>query len=381
MAKIRLHTVAAIVVFAVSAAWVATGKFSFVGSAASETAAGEGGAPVVAEPAKTPGKIIRTVGVMTPQFTAHDRIIRVSGVTNADKRTTLATRGAGVIGQLNVKKGDWVKQGDVILMLDGTEKAAAVETAKALLLQRQKEFDNVSALVKRGISPKTQEDNAWSELTAARSQLEAAQAELDRLQVTAPFSGVIDSVFVEKASWAPSGQDVAVLLALDPVIAKGEINERELASIKVGGSADIRLIDGTLVTGTIRHISLEATSETRTFPLEVAVPNGDNKIPAGMTAEIQLKAAPVQSVTLPRSVVTLDGQGNLGVRVVSADNKVGFVPIDLIDDTPKGLVLGGIPQDSRIIVAGQDLVGEGDVVNAVEVGADMFAGIKTGSTK
>jgi RND family efflux transporter, MFP subunit len=380
MSKIRFHTIAAFVVLGVSAAWVATGEFSHVGSAVSAPVEGEKPAPA-AVVTEEPAKILRTVGVMTPQFTTHDRIIRISGVTTADKRTTLATRSAGVIGQLNVKKGDWVKQGDLVLMLDGTEKAAAVETAKALLVQRQKEFDNVAALVKRGISPKTQEDNAWSALTAARSQFEAAQAELDRLQVTAPFTGVIDTVFVEKASWAPSGQDVAVLLALDPVIAKGEINERELANIRVGGAADVRLIDGTVVSGTIRHISLEATSETRTFPVEVAVPNAETKIPAGMTAEIQLKAAPVEAVTLPRSVVTLDAQGNLGVRVISADNTVGFVPIDLIDDTPKGLVLGGIPKESRIIVAGQDLVAEGDVVNPVEVGADMLAGIKLRSTK
>jgi multidrug efflux system membrane fusion protein len=384
MSRIRFHSVAALVVLGVSAAWVATGKFTFVGSAAGDAGA-EGARPAVAVADKpTPAaaaKVIRTVGVMTPEFTQHLRLIRMSGVTVADKRTTLATRSAGVIGQLNVKKGDWVKQGDVVAMLDGTEKAAAVETAKALLVQRQKEFDNAAALVKRGISPKTQEDNAFSALTAARSQLEAAQAELDRLHVNAPFSGVIDSVFVEKASWAPSGHDVAVLLALDPVVAKGEISERELSSVAVGGEADVRLVDGTIVQGTIRHISLEATSETRTFPIEVAIANPDNKIPAGMTAEIQLKAEPVQAVVLPRSVVTLDAQGNLGIRVISADSKVGFVPIDLIDDTPKGLVLGGIPEGARIIVAGQDLVSDGDTVNAVEVGADMLAGIKTGSTK
>jgi multidrug efflux system membrane fusion protein len=49
---------------------------------------------------------------------------------------------------------------------------------------------------------------------------------------------------------------------------------------------------------------------------------------------------------------------------------VSFVPIDLIDDTPRGLVLGGVPKDARIIVAGQDLVSEGDTVNPVEADAE-----------
>ncbi|MEZ5801417.1 MAG: hypothetical protein R3D29_14315 [Nitratireductor sp.] len=49
-----------------------------------------------------------------------------------------------------------------------------------------------------------------------------------------------------------------------------------------------------------------------------------------------------------------------------------FVPIDLVDDLPQGLLLGGVPKDARIIVAGQDLVAEGEKVNAVEADADLI---------
>ena len=72
---------------------------------------------------------------------------------------------------------------------------------------------------------------------------------------------------------------------------------------------------------------------------------------------------------LPRSVVTLSSDGDLGIRAVDKDNKVVFFPIDLVDDTPNGLVLAGIPADARVIVAGQDLVSEGDEVKPVEADA------------
>jgi multidrug efflux system membrane fusion protein len=85
-----------------------------------------------------------------------------------------------------------------------------------------------------------------------------------------------------------------------------------------------------------------------------------------MTAEISLSAQPTDAVMLPRSVVTLSDKGDLGIRAVDKDNKVVFFPIDLVDDTPTGLVLGGIPADARIIVAGQELVTEGEVVKPVE---------------
>lgn len=377
MPKIRFHTIAAFVVLAVSAAWVLTGEFASVGSAADE--ANKAASEKAAAEAAKPDKPLRTVAVLSPQFIDHNRIVRVSGVTEADKKATLATRDAGIIGELNVDEGDRVKTGDVIVVLEGSEKVALVETAKALLSQREKEAENVNALVKRGISPTTQADNARSALAAAKSQLETAQAELDRLQVTAPFDGIIDDVLVEKGSWAASGRDIAVLLKLDPVIARGEVSERDLSHIRVGGSADVKLISGETVTGTVRYVSRSATSQTRTFPVEIAIPNPDSKIPAGLTAEIGLKAASVKAVKLPRSVVTLDPQGNLGVRILTADGKVGFVQIDLIDDTPDGLILGGIPQDARIIVAGQDLVSEGDRVNAVDAGAELLARAAAGA--
>jgi multidrug efflux system membrane fusion protein len=207
------------------------------------------------------------------------------------------------------------KAGDAVLILEAAEKQAMVDTARALLDQREKEAENIERLVKEGISPTTQSDSARSALASARSQLETAQAELDRLTVVAPFSGIIDQVMVEEGSWLPSGEAAAVLLQLDPVVALGEVSEREISHVTVGSEADVRLISGEIVSGTVRHVSLEATSGTRTFPIEIAIANPDRKIPAGMTAEIMIKSEPVRAVRLPRSVVTLDVAGNLGLRI------------------------------------------------------------------
>ena len=70
----------------------------------------------------------------------------------------------------------------------------------------------------------------------------------------------------------------------------------------------------------------------------------------------------------------MNAAGNLGLRILNADSTVGFVPIDLIDDSPEGLVLSGIPLDAKIIVAGQDLVSEGDKVKAVPADATLISG-------
>lgn len=360
MSKFKFHKLAAIVVLIVFAGWVATGAFSSVGSdiqPEDKTAAEQQKA---AEPAP-----LRTVKVVVPPRQAHARAIRISGLTEADKRAVLATRVGGVIAELPVKQGDRVKTGDLILLLDAEEKVSAVANAKQLLAQRQAEIDASERLAKSGNLPKLQLDTARSALAAAKSQLVAAEAELSRNEVKAPFDGIIDRVAVELGSAIMQGGEVATILSLDPIVARGEVSERDLGYLKTGDEAKVRLVSGEVVDGSVRYISRDASSATRTFRVEIAIPNADGAIPAGMTAEITLQTVPTDAITLPRSVVTLNKDGDLGIRAVGSDSKVVFYPIDLVDDTQNGLVLAGIPADAQVIIAGQDLVKEGDEVKAV----------------
>lgn len=360
MAKIRFHKLAAITVLAGVAAWVATGEFSSVGSAQDK-------APPT--PAETAEKIVtppRTVAVVTPPRVMHERAIRISGQTEAEKRVTLATRVMGVIESLPVRQGERVERGDLVIRLDARDKEAAVRMAESVVVQRKAEADAAERLVGGGNAPKLQADQARAALATAESQLEGAKAELAQYEIHAPFNGLIDRVPVQRGSVILAGTEVATLINLDPLLAVGEVSERDLKYLQIGGNADIRLVDGNTVKGTLRYISRDASSATRTFHIEVAIPNKDKKLPAGMTAEITLRAEPTESVVLPRSVVTLSANGDLGIRVVDKDGKVVFFPIDLVDDTPEGLLLAGIPADAKVIVAGQDLVSEGDEVRAVE---------------
>jgi multidrug efflux system membrane fusion protein len=362
MPKIRFHKVAAVLVLAGFAAWIATGEFSEVGSAQQQESPGQPTPPVVEEPKP----VLRTVAVVTPPRIKHARAIHVAGQTAPNQRAVIATRVGGIIGELPVKQGDKVRAGDLVLKLNAEEKVAAVDTAKALLAQRQAEWEAAERLAKSGNIPPLQVETAKAALAAAKSQLQAAEAELERVEVRAPFDGWIDQVNVELGASVMQGAQVATIINLNPILAKGEVSERDLRYIKVGDAADVQLVDGSAIKGTLRYVSRDATAATRTFRVEVAIDNPETAIPAGMTAEIVLRAAPTDAVVLPRSVVTLSASGDLGIRAVDPANKVVFFPIDLVDDTPNGLVLAGIPADARIIVAGQDLVTEGDVVNPVE---------------
>lgn len=366
MAKFRFHKVAAVAVLVGFAAWMGTGTFSSVGSAATESEGAQGQAqPPAQAPAAQEAPKGRTVAVITPPRVQHARAIRIGGRTEPDKRAIIATRAAGVIAELPIRQGDKVTKGQKLLALDPEDKPAAIEMAQQVVKQREAELDAARRLAKSGTLPKLQLDTAISALATANSQLKVAQAELERLTLMSPFDGVVDTVDVELGSSVAQGGQVATLLNLDPVVVKGEISERDLRFARIGDKGEATLVNGETVTGEVRYISREATAATRTFRIEVAIPNPDDAIPAGMTSEIIVRAQPADAVMLPRSVVTLNVDGDLGIRAADKDNKVVFFPIDLVDDTPKGLVLAGIPADAKVIVAGQDLVKEGDTVNPV----------------
>jgi len=359
MARFKFHKLAAVAVLAATAAWIATGEFSSVGSAArqeepSETAAPE--RPVV----------LKTVQAAVPPRLEHARTIRVSGQTQADKSAILASRTGGIVEDLPVDEGSQVKEGDLVMRLETEGKEAAVESARQALAQREAELRAAERLAESGNLASLQLDVARANLASARSALEQAQAELDRVEVRAPFNGVVDKVHIEQGTALMQGGEVVTLLKLDPIVAVGEVSERDLGTIKPGDMADVRLVSGETLRGKIRYVSRAASPQTRTFRIEVVVPNPDLRIPAGMTAEIAISTDSVETVAVPRSVVTLNHEGELGIRAVNEAGEVHFFPIDIVDDTPEALYLAGIPEGVRVIVAGQDLVTEGEKVKIAE---------------
>jgi membrane fusion protein, multidrug efflux system len=361
----KFHRVAAFCVLIAAGAWIATGEFSSVGSA-QEAGGHDAAPPVTPEAEKAP--LLRTVAAVEPAFIDHPRAIRLSAITAADKRVVLAARADGIIASLGLVKGGMVEEGALVLTLEGPETVAQAKIAEIALAQRERELGVAEKLFAGGNTPEIQLTNARSARDAALAELNRARAAVDRLELKAPFSGIVDTLEVELGEWMQTGSPVATILSLDPILVKAEVSEVDLSSISVGSTARVTLVNGKTMEGTVRLVAREASAETRTFPVEIALPNPDLALPSGMTAEVQLYAAPIRAVLVPRSIITLAETGELGLRVVGADNVAQFAPVDIIDDTPEGLIVTGVPDGVRIITAGQDLVHNGDKVEVAAAG-------------
>ncbi len=360
VSRVPLHRMLALVVFVLAALWVLTGHFASVGS--EEASAAEAQA---AEPAAQTPK--RTVAVVKAELADYARLIRISGVTEADKLAILAARSNGVVQELGAEQGDMVARGATVMLLEGQEVRAAVKAAEDQLAQAAEQLAVGEALNAKGSLPETEVTARRAAKTAAEGALAQARAAADRLSLTAPFAGTVDAVNVELGEWVQQGTPIATLISLDPIVVKAEVSERDVAHVAVGAKALVRLVSGVELEGTVRHLARKASDRTRTFALEVDLPNPDGQIPSGMTAELRLTAATQPALTVPRSVLTLNEAGQVGLRLVDDKDIAGFLPVDLIDDTEAGFVVTGVPQGARVIVAGQDLVRDGEIVQVKEL--------------
>ncbi len=157
----------------------------------------------------------------------------------------------------------------------------------------------------------------------------------------------------------------ATVIRLDPIRVVGFVPETDVAKIAPGALAGARLTTGQEVTGTVTFLSRSADETTRTFRVEVAVPNPDLSIRDGQTAEIAIAAPGADAHLIPQSALTLDDDGILGVRLVDDESRVDFAPIQLLRDTTKGIWVTGLPQEANVIIIGQEFVIKGVRVEAV----------------
>jgi multidrug efflux system membrane fusion protein len=339
--------------------WIASGHLMPRDSADSEAAI---------RPAEVKVQPPFRVSVTEAKLVAHAPKLTLSGRTEADHKVTITARTGGVLTALNVKRGQRVEKGEVVAVLSDEAREAQVAQAQALYDQRKAELEARRVLIDKGTLPKLDLVNLESQYKAAEAALASARAERDRGLVRAPWTGVITDVPAEVggAAFSMAGKEIATLVALDPMLAVVEVSERRLAGIRIGEKAEVRLITGQVVRGRVRYVAKSATSATRTYRVEVEMPNPDGRIPDGITAEVVLSLNPVPAARIPRSALTISAAGDVGVRVVGEGDKVAFVPVHVLEDLQDTMWVSGVQDDARVIVRGQDFVRDGQVVAAVD---------------
>jgi multidrug efflux system membrane fusion protein len=333
-------------------AWIGS---SYLSGSHEETTTAE--APAAKEEAP-----IQKVAVADIETQPHRRSVIMSCVTQADQRAQAVARGAGVLIDLKVSRGDVVSAGDVVAEISDEGRESNVLQAQALLDQRMSEYKANKKLIDTGDAPKNSLAGLESAVAAARAAVAAAEAEADRSLVKAPVDGVVNTVPVQVGQAIQAGTEIAEIIGPDPMLAVGYATERQRGSLLVGQTANVRFIDGSTTEGSVNFVALSGEAATRTYRVQAKFPNPGAKIADGVTCEMAVKLAPQQAAPVPRSALVFSDAGQLGVRIADAENKAQFKAVSVVDDTQDIVWVSGLDGTTHVIVVGQDFVQDGDTV-------------------
>ena len=142
----------------------------------------------------------------------------------------------------------------------------------------------------------------------------------------------------------------------------GQVAEKSISTISLHDEVDVTLITGEQYQGVVSFIGHAPDLTTRTFPIEVTINNPGARIRAGLTSEMRVPIG-AESVHLisPASLV-LNDSGAVGVHVVDDESRVRFLPVQVVDESPSGVMVNGLPPQVNLITVGQEEVFEGQIV-------------------
>lgn len=306
-----------------------------------------------------------------------DSAVIVNGRTEASRRVAVRAETSGQVISPPRAKGSWVEQGDVLCQLDPGARTASLNEARARLAEArarldeaQANYDDTLKLNESGYASEQRLINARATLEAARAGVQSAQARvtsaqiaIEKLTITAPFAGLLESDAAELGSLLQPGAPCATLVQLDPLKLVGFVPELDVARVRLGVQAGGRLGTGRDLVGTVSYLARVSDPLTRTFRVEIDVANPDNSISDGLTVRMLIPSEGRMAHLLPQSALTLDDDGTLGVRVVTQDAQgrdvARFAPVEMIRDALEGVWVAGLPDPAAVIVSGQNYVTDG----------------------
>ena len=290
--------------------------------------------------------------------------VPLRGRTQAKSSVPVLAQTTGTVQKVSVEKGQSVKSGDLLCTLDQGARKLAVDQAQAAVDQAQTAFESNQSLVNKGLAAQNTALAASSALAGAKTALESAQLELSRTEIKAGVDGIVEGPLANVGAMLAAGQPCATLVQLDPMLFVASVPEAKIGYAKLGLPATITTITGQKADGKVSYIASTADDQTRSFPVEISIPNADGKFLDGITADATVNVGTAPVMVLPQSVLTLDDAGVLGIRTVEDGNKVAFHAVTIVKDTRDGVWVVGLAPKLNVITVGQEFVQPGQVVDA-----------------
>lgn len=278
-----------------------------------------------------------------------------------DKRNSISSSMPSRIREIYVEVGDHVKKGQLLVELD----ASNIMQQKVQLDNIELEYNRAKELVAVGGASQQQLDQITTQFEAAKTAYDNL---LENTKLLSPVNGIVTARNFDNGDLAQG--PILTVMQINPVKIVINVSESEFTKVKMGMPIDITfdVYGDELFKGKVSLIYPTIDPMTRTFGVEVEIPNGNNRVRPGMFARATIDFGAKDHVVVPdRAVVKRAGSGDRFVYVYNNDGTVSYVKVELgrhIDTVYE--VLSGLDHNTQVVVAGQSRLNDGVKVNVVE---------------
>ncbi|MDQ6530972.1 efflux RND transporter periplasmic adaptor subunit [Flavobacterium sp. LHD-85] len=310
-------------------------------------------------------KSIPKVSIKTLNAEAQPEVFSYSGTIEADNTVSLGFSVSGRVNSVTIEEGQRVNKGQLLATIETEEYQNAYTIAKAGLDLAVDNFKRLDLLYAKGSLPQRDHINAKIAMEQAKANSGSALKRLKDTKIYAPFSGIITAKLIERGASVAPGIPSFTIMKTDKVYAKASINENEIANIKIGIPAKVKIasIDQTF-DGKVTIINPSADAATRTFDVKVLLNNTKGTLLPGMISDIKIQTGKmIQAITIPASAVIRDAD-DINYVFVASKKQAIRKRVNLGSfKAEEVIVTKGLEEGENVIISGQRNLKDGQEIS------------------
>jgi membrane fusion protein, multidrug efflux system len=247
----------------------------------------------------------------------------ISGSLAPEKEARLSAEVPGAVVQTMAEAGQRVTRGQLLARIDDAAIQQALLSARSTLasaqtaasnaereLQRARTLVQAGAIAERDLeSATTASTGAQAQLAAARAQVAAAQQNMDRTRITAPFTGVVAERRVSAGDVVAPGMPLFTVVEPGSMRLEASVPAEQLSAVRLGAPVSFTVsgYPGREFTGRITRVSPVADPTTRQVQILATIPNAGNSLVGGLFAEGRIASESRSGLVIPANAINERG--------------------------------------------------------------------------
>lgn len=311
--------------------------------------------PLMVQAAPPNKKSPPTVEVMSVSRASVPQVFTAIATLRADEAITLKSEVAGRVTAIRFVEGQQVKKGQLLVQLDTDLLSAELAQAKANLYLAKSEFGRYQSLYKEQQVSAIDYERKKAEVAQAQAAMSLVQAKLRQKEIHAPFTGVIGLRQFSVGDVLQANQALVSLTSFSPL--KADIKIPETSSTKINLKQAIKFtvdaIPNLVLNGQVVAMESSLDSSSRAVIVRAAIPKGDSRIKAGMTARASLQLTTLNEIVIPEQALVAQ-RGKFVVFTVKGTMATA-TPVEVgARQTGKVAIVSGLREGDVVVVSGQN---------------------------